>query len=152
MSENATQGLRLWAEDEEDLRILSAYLQDAVIRVGDIAWLPRTRRFAALLNRYQWESDCGDDANPCGRVRAGLHFDGVLKVRSTNLGRNDPDAVVELLAMDFTPGEEGAGTVELCLAGGGAIKLDVEFIGAGLRDLSDPWPAKARPMHDLEQG
>ena len=148
----AKPSLRLMAEDAEDLRILSIYLQDAVIRVGDIAWLPRAQRFAVLLNRYLWESDCSDEDAPCARVRAGLHFDGVLRAQSTNLRRDDPEAVIELLAMDFTPGEDGTGVVDLWLAGGGGIRLEVEYIGAALRDISEPWPAKARPVHDLEQG
>lgn len=142
-------GLRLLAEDEEDLKIISAHLQDAVMRVGDLVYLPKRHRFVLLLNRYCWE-DCGDGKTGV-RVRAGLHFDGVLKVQALNLRQDDPDAVAELLAIHFTAEAEGGGTVDLMLAGGGRIRLHVECIDATLRDMTGPRPAVARPAHDLER-
>jgi hypothetical protein len=141
--------LRLLAEDEEDLHIVSAHLQDAVIRVGDLAYMPGQRRFAALVNRFCWE---GCPEGQVGtRVRSGLHFNSVLKVQASRLRREDPDAVVELLAIKFTPRGEAGGAIELMLAGGGCIKLDVECIDVQLRDMTEPRPAVARPAHDLEQ-
>ena len=142
--------LRLLAQDEEDLKIISAHLQDAVMRVGDLAYLPKHRRFAALVNRFCWE-DCGE-GNFGVRVRAGLHFDGVLKVQSQNLRQDDPDAVAVLLAIDFTPESDGGGVIDLLLSGGGRIRLEVECIDAALRDITEPRPAVARPAHDLERG
>jgi len=135
----------LGAEDEEDLQIMSARLQDAVARVGDLVWLPKQRRFAALFNRFKWESGQGL------RVRSGLHFDGVLAVKAHNIKRGDPDAVVSLLAIGFTPkgGEDPGGTVELTFSGGGAIRLDVECIDAGLKDVGGEWAARARPLHEV---
>ena len=142
--------LKLMAEDEEDLAILSAHLQDAVMRIGDIAYLPKSRRFAAFLNRFCWE---GCPEGTVGeRIRSGLHFDNVLKVQSQNVKRDNPDAVVELLALRFLPKSDGAGSVELLLAGGGSIRLEVEAIDATLRDISEAWPARARPEHSLEDG
>ena len=90
----------LAAADAEDLEILSARLQDAVGKLQDFVWLPKQRRFAALVNRYRWEE--GEKHNGT-RVRAGLHFDSVLKVESRNIKRGAPDAVVDLLAIAFTP-------------------------------------------------
>ena len=142
--------LRLLAQDEEDLKIISAYLQDAVMRVGDLAYLPKHRRFAALVNRFCWE-DCGE-GNLGVRVRAGLHFDGVLKVQAQNVRQGDPDAVAVLLAIEFTPEKDGGGAVDLMLSGGGRIRLFVECIEAALRDITEPRPAVARPAHDLEHG
>ena len=142
-------GLRLLAEDEEDLKVVSTHLQDAVLRVGDLAYFPKQRRFAAIVNRYCWEG-CADGERGT-RVRAGLHFDGVLKVKTTKLRRDDPGAVLELLAINFLPGGDGGGVIDLLLAGGGRIRLDVECIDAQLRDMTEPRPAVARPAHDLEQ-
>jgi hypothetical protein len=141
--------VRLLAEDEEDLKIISAHLQDAVMRVGDLAYLPKHRRFAALVNRFCWE-DCGE-ANLGARVRAGLHFDGVLKVQAQNVRQDDPDAVAVLLAIEFTPEQDGSGTIDLMLSGGGRIRLLVECIDGALRDITEPRPAVARPAHDLER-
>jgi hypothetical protein len=141
--------LRLLAQDEEDLKIISAHLQDAVLRVGDLAYLPKQHRFAMLLNRFCWE-DCGE-AGAGARVLAGLHFDGVLKVQAHSLRPDKPDAVAELLAINFTPGSDGGGMIDLVLAGGGRIRLSVECIDAVLRDMTEPRPAVARPEHDLER-
>ncbi|HWY63235.1 MAG TPA: DUF2948 family protein [Rhizomicrobium sp.] len=150
--------LKLGAADSEDLEILSARLQDATARLKDIAWLPRQRRFAALFNRYRWEDN---KAGKGSRVRAGLRFDGVRRVESQNIKRGAPDAVVSLLAIKFTPNprdasglEESAdpgGTIELVLAGGGAFRLTVECIDAELSDLTGPWEARGRPMHDSDR-
>jgi hypothetical protein len=142
--------LKLLAEDEEDLKIISAHLQDAVMRVGDLVYLPRQHRFVLVLNRFCWE-DC-PDAGIGARVLTGLHFDSVLKVQSQNVRQDDPDAVAELLAIHFTPaGENGGGMVDLLLAGGGRVRLHVECIDAAMRDMSEPRPAVARPEHDLER-
>lgn len=143
-----SEGLRLIAEDEEDLAVISAHLQDAVIRIGDIAYLPKSRRFAAFLNRYCWEG-CPEGAVG-ERTRTGLHFNNVLKVQSVNVRQDDPDAVAELLALSFQPKGEGAGSVDFMLAGGGRIRLEVEAIDATMRDISDHWPARARPAHSID--
>ena len=139
--------MKLAAADSEDLEILSARLQDATARLKDIAWLPKLRRFAVLFNRYRWEEKAQNT-----RIRAGLHFDGVLKVQSQNIKHGAPDSVVSLLAISFTPniGEDPGGVVELTLAGGGAFRLTVECIEAELADLSGPWAARGQPMHDGE--
>lgn len=142
-------GLKLLAEDEEDLKILSAHLQDAVMRVGDLVYLPKQRRFVALVNRFCWE-DCGD-GNSGVRVQAGLHFDSVLKVQAQNVRQDDPEAVAALLAVNFTPEGNAGGTIDLVLSGGGRIRLHVECIDAVLRDMTEPRPAVARPEHDLEK-
>jgi hypothetical protein len=143
-------GLKLLAEDEEDLAILSAHLQDAILRVGDLAYLPKQRRFVVLLNRFCWEG-CPEGETGT-RVRSGLHFDGVLKVQTQKLRQDDPDAVAELLAIKFAPQDGSGGAVEMLLAGGGRIRLEVECIEAQLRDITEPRPAVARPAHDLERG
>jgi hypothetical protein len=139
--------LRLLAEDDEDLRIISAYLQDAVVRVGDLAYLPKSRRFAFLANRYCWECD---DARAAGlRQRTGVHFDNVARAQSARIRQGKPDAVLQLLAVQFERGEGEAGAIELSFAGGGRVRLDVECIDAAMRDLSGPWRAQGRPEHDL---
>jgi hypothetical protein len=144
-----SEGLKLIAEDEEDLAIISAYVQDAVIRIGDLAYLPKSRRFGVFLNRYCWEG-CGDNAVG-ERTRSGLHFNNVLKVKAMKVRQNNPEAVVELLALRFNPREGGSGSIDLMLAGGGCIRLEVEAIDAVLRDISGHWPARARPAHSLDE-
>lgn len=138
--------LRLAAADAEDLEILSARLQDAAGQLKDFTWLPQKRRFAAVLNRLQWE------AGGKTRVRAGLHFDGVLKAQSSKVKLGASEAVVSLLALRFEPAgsEDPGGMIEIVLAGGGAIRLTVECIAVELTDMTGAWAARALPDHDAE--
>lgn len=133
--------------DAGDLSTVSALLQDAVCTVGDMAFLPRQHRFAATLNRFRWENG---EKGRAERLRCGLHFDGVLKVEQSRIRQDDRAAVLSLLALTFQEGAEGAGIVQLAFSGGGAIRLHVECLEGALNDLSAPWPAKARPHHDLD--
>ena len=142
-------------EDNDDLTVVSAHLQDAVTTVGDFAYDTKRRRFAAVLNRFRWEAEGGRAIGPRlhSRIRTGLHFDGVLAVRSHNIAREAKDAVVSLLAVRFTPaGQQAdpAGTVTLDFAGGGAIALDVECLEGHVSDIGQPWETRSKPEHDLD--
>lgn len=140
----------LAALDSGDLDVLSAQVQDAVARVKDLVWLPKSNRFAALVNRFKWETAQESRANNL-RVRSRLVFDRVLAVQSHRI-RRDPDAVASLLAIKFTArgSEDPGGTVELVFAGGGTIRLEVECIDASLADVSGEWAALGRPDHESE--
>ena len=134
----------LAAQDSDDLTILSARLQDAAAKLGDFVWLPGRHRFAGIVNRLKWEEGGRQ------RVRAGLHFDDVLAVKSHNVKLGAKDAVVSVLAVTFAPHavDDPAGVIEIVLAGGGAIRLEVECIAAELSDLTQPWAARATPDHE----
>ena len=136
--------LRLLAEDADDLAVISAALQDAVAKVGDIAWDPRGRRLTVALNRYRWEAP---GALLGERVRAGLQFGSVLAVKARNVRREPRDAVVELLAVNFEPGDPPGGSIRLAFAGGGDMLLEVECVDAALVDVSQPWPTASTPTH-----
>ena len=146
-----TDGLTLAAEDAEDLEIISARLQDAVAKVKDLVYLPKSQRFAALFNRFVWEKAGGRAGDT--RVRAGLTFAHVQSVKAQNLRHDAPEAVVSLLAIRFTPkggpsgNEDPGGEVELVFSGGGSIRFKVEYIEAELTDISGEWAALGRPAH-----
>lgn len=146
----AAEPLRLVALDEEDLSVLSAHVQDAVLTVGDLAWRPAERRFAIAMNRFNWEGAVSRprDRN-FERRRAILHFDRVLAVKTHGINPKATGAVLELLAIEFSPGELPAGSITLTFAGGGAIRLNVEVIEARLTDLGAAWGTKSEPAHDL---
>jgi hypothetical protein len=135
--------LRLLAQDADDLAIISAALQDAVAKVGDIDFEPKARRLTIAFNRYCWE--CGGGQ----RVRSGLQLGGVMKVETRKIRRNAPSAVLEFLAMTFEPGEAPGGVVTLSCAGGGDLRATVECIEAVLADLSKPWPTPREPAHEV---
>jgi Protein of unknown function (DUF2948) len=139
--------LKLMAEDSADLDILAAAAQDALARVGDIAFDKRARRFAMRLNRFRWES--AGARGPYERVESALGFEGVIAVKSRKLRLDAPDAIAQILSIDFTPAAEPpGGVVRLTLAGGGEISLEVECLDVVLADMGAPWPTARRPDHE----
>jgi len=138
--------LRLLAEDVEDIQIISAALQDAVARVGDILYEPQARRLTIVFNRFLWERQ-GRAAE--GRVRSALQLGSVMAVKARRLKRDPKDAVVELLAVDFQPGDTPSGQVVMSFAGGADLVAEVECLDAVLADVSQPWPTRRSPRHEL---
>jgi DUF2948 family protein len=142
--------LKLIALDADDLAVISAHLQDAVLKVGDLAYLPAEKRFAAVGNRFDWV-EALKDGTPRGqdyaRRQAALRFERVLAAKVQDIDMRRKDAVLSLLAVSFEPGEAPAGAVTLHFADGGAIRLDVECIEAELKDLGPVWRAKSMPRH-----
>jgi hypothetical protein len=145
-SAQPTTALRLLAEDPEDLQVISAALQDAIVRVGDIAYEPRERTVTLALNRFCWER--GEAQSGAQRIRSALQFGSVLSVKARRIKRDPGDAVVELLAVDFAPGEAPGGQVLLSFAGDADLRLEVECLDAVLADLSQAWPAVRAPRHE----
>ncbi|KQN76971.1 DUF2948 family protein [Devosia sp. BK] len=141
--------LKLLALDSEDLDVLSAHVQDAVVRVVDMGYARADRRFALLMNRYDWSSD--QPRSKGLRKRAGLHFDRVQNVAYAGFDPAAPEGVLNLLALTFTPTPDGvSGVVELTFAGGGTVRLTVECLEARLGDLGSAWAAAAKPAHALD--
>jgi len=138
--------LCLTAEAPEDLTVISALVQDAVLPVTEMRWEPRRRRFSLLLNRFRWEDAPAAERQhrPYERVRSLLVVDGALHVASQGIDRHARDTVVALLALTWEPGEDGAGRLVLTLAGDGAIALDAECLDVSLKDVTRTYPAAAR--------
>jgi hypothetical protein len=140
-----TAPLRLIAQDEEDLKVVSAALQDAVAKIGDITYERSGKSLTIAFNRFRWEA--GDRRGE--RVRSALQLGCVLSVKSRKLRREARGAVVELLALSFEPGEAPGGVVTFAFAGGGDLRAEVECIDAALADVSQPWPTPRKPAHQL---
>jgi len=138
--------LKLVAMESEDLAIISAHLQDAVARVGEMVYLPAEKRFAMVVNRFDWIA--ASEQEKSVRRRAGLHFERVLAARIRNLDLKDENAVVNLLAVEFAEQETPSGTITLYFSGDAAVQLDVECIEMAMRDLGPEWAANKRPQHD----
>lgn len=140
--------LNLGAFDPEDLQVLSSLVQDAVVPLTEMAWRPRERRFALLINRFRWE-DAGRDRHGAERVRSVLAIDHVLRVSSQGIDRGEKDMILSILSVSFEPGEDGTGYVLLTLAGDGAIRLAVEALEITLKDVTRPYkaPSGRAPDH-----
>jgi len=149
------QPLKLKAQSRDDLEVMSAVLQDAAVRVGDIAHLRDSHRFALVASRFCWESATGGAKRKRARrrgerVRTGLHFDSVLKVEAKNVPMREDDHVMELLAIEAEETSEGETAIILEFSGFATIRLRVECIEAYLKDLTDPWLALSRPEHAVD--
>lgn len=141
------QPLALIAGDQEDLRTVSALLQDAIVKIGDTAYLREERRFAFVANRYVWETARRSLFSQGQRVRTGVHFDDVREVKARAVRMDAAEALIDILSAEYE-GDENGGTITLNLAGGGAIALTVDAINVTMKDLSRPWRARRRPDHD----
>ena len=139
--------LKLVALDEQDLRIVSAHVQDAVTKVGELEYLPAVKRFVVPVRRFAWEVKSSFFGPRNERRQSLLHFDRVLGVKTSGIRREKTDEVLSLLAINFVPIDPPAGLIELVFAGSGAIMLDVECIEARLADLGGAWAATSRPSH-----
>jgi hypothetical protein len=134
--------LRLVAFDPEDLAVISAHLQDSLLQIGDIAYLPKERRFAIQVRRYDWEA-----ANPQRRLTC-MHFEHVTGVRVRGIDQSNKDAVLNLLAIAFDEKDAPSGTATLIFAEGGAIQVDLECIEMQMKDTGPVWAAESRPSHE----
>lgn len=159
--------LKLVALDAEDLAVLSAHLQDAVVKVADMAFLPREQRFAALANRFDWTtavagSGTAEDAGKAGkrgkqpfvRRRSAIRFERVMAARVQGIDLKQKSRVLSLLAIQFEgrSAEDPAGAITLVFAGGSAIRLEVECIEAELSDLGAAWATRSKPRHPDQDG
>jgi hypothetical protein len=145
--------LRLIALDDDDLKIISAQLQDAILRMDEMTFLPKERRFVAVLKRFDWVKAAASNGAPAAdgqfyeRREAALRFERVLGAQYRNLPLDNKSAVEILLAAHFEPVEAPGGFINLIFAGGGGIRLQVECIEAELRDLGPVWRTRSKPDH-----
>lgn len=143
--------LRLKALDVDDLSVIAALVQDAVFPASEMQWDRKARRFGLLLNRFRWEDapNATRRKREFERVQAVLVFEDVLHIQSQGVDKSDKDMVFSLLSVAFEPGEDGAGRIELTLAGDGVIALDVEALEVILRDVTRPYvaPSGKAPSH-----
>ena len=142
--------LKLVALDRDDMEVMSAHVQDALVQVADIYWQPRERRFVMALNRFDWTKavDTQAGANPgYRRCRTALRFERVFSCKCRNLDQSDKAAQLNLLAVEFVHREPPGGIVTMTFSGGGAIRLEVECLEAELADLGEVFVADACPDH-----
>jgi DUF2948 family protein len=144
--------LKLVALDKDDIEVVSAHVQDALVKVGDIFWQPREHRFVMAVNRFDWmnavDGDGLKDKSPdYRRCRTALRFERVVSCKCRGLDQSGKDALLNLLAVEFAECNAPAGTVTMTFSGGGAIRLEVECLEAELVDLGEVFSAMACPDH-----
>ena len=141
--------LKLIALDREDIEVVSAHLQDAVVKAADIRWRPAEKRLVVALNRFDWESANG--ASPeFRRRRAALRFERVTACKCRNCTPVEKGQVLNLLAVVFEDTDQPAGVVTLTFSGGATLRLEVECLEAELADLGPAWVTESCPAHTVD--
>jgi hypothetical protein len=128
--------LKLIALDAEDLAVVSAHVQDARVQTSDIIWRQGEKRLVVGMNRLDWEQTLAGETSP-RRLIAALRFDRVLSCKSRNIDLDAPEAVLELVGIEFHPSEAPGGSAVLMFSRGEALRLDVECLECELSDLGE---------------
>lgn len=147
-----SDALKLVALDAEDLSIISAHCQDAVLRIDDIAYVKSAQRFALIINRFDWQEALEKNNDKSyRRRRAALRFERVTAVQRKQINPAKKNEVRALIAISFEEQEPPSGAIRLIFAGGSEIRLDVECVEAELQDLGAVWETGSKPDHKLDE-
>jgi hypothetical protein len=144
--------LKLVALDKDDIEVVSAHVQDALVKVADIFWQPGEHRFVMAVNRFDWMNAVDiyglkNKSPDYRRCRTALRFERVISCKCRGLDRTGKDPLLNLLAVEFTERDAPAGFVMMTFSGGGAIRLEVECLEAELVDLGEVFSTMACPDH-----
>jgi hypothetical protein len=138
--------LKFVALDADDLAVVSAHLQDAVVKASEVIWRPQEQRLVLGLNRFDWEA-AQLDRPEFRRRRAALRFERVRSCKCRDLSPAEGDEILNLLAVEFTLTDAPSGVVTLTFSGGPALRLEVECLETELVDLGPTWTATKCPAH-----
>ena len=141
------QNLKLIAKTDEDLRVISAHLQDSIVKTSDIASLKKNRIFLMQLNRFMWEDVEKGVFRKNKRIRTVLKFENVLKVRSKNVNQKKNDRFLDFLAIETFKMPDKNYEMNLIFSGDNVIKVIVEALEVTLDDQGNPWESKSKPKH-----
>ena len=141
------QNLKLIAKTDEDLRVISAHLQDSIVKTSDIANLKKNRIFLMQLNRFMWEDVEKGVFRKNKRIRTVLKFENVLKVTSKNVNQKKNDRFLDFLAIETSKMPDKNYEMNLIFSGDIVIKLVAEAIEVTLDDQGSPWESKNKPKH-----
>jgi hypothetical protein len=141
--------LKFIALDSDDLAVVSTHLQDAVVKVADVVWMPQDKRLVIGLNRFDWEATLEPDPQ-YRRRRSVLRFDRVLGCKCRHVTPAEKETVLNLLAVEFEEKDAPGGIVTLVFSGGAALRLEVECLEAELADLGAVWTTTTCPGHPVD--
>ena len=142
--------LKLIALDGEDIQVVSAHLQDALVNTSDIRWRPSEKRLVVGLSRFDWES-ASTDGPEFRRCRSALRFERVLSCKCRDIEHDGTKIEsLNLLAVGFSENNPPGGVVTLTFSGGAALRLEVECLEVELADLGPAWGTEVCPTHALD--
>ena len=140
--------LKLKANDQNDLKVFAAYLQDSITVPQDIKYLEKNKTFICVFNRFMWEDAEKGIFRDNKRIRSALKIDEVRSVKSKNLNPNEKKAL-EFLTVNIDKDSEENVNINLLFSGNMTISVNVEAINATLEDFSDSWKTKTKPFHKI---
>ena len=143
------KNLKLLANSDEDLRVIAAHLQDAIVSVQDIANLKKNRIFLIQLNRFMWEDVEKGVFRKNKRIRTILKFDNVISVLSKNINTKDDKNFLDFLTIESNLLPDKSYEIKLIFSGDSIIKIKVELIDVRLDDQGTPWVSKTEPKHNF---
>ena len=141
------KNLKLIARTEDDLRIVSAHLQDSIASISDIANLKKNKIFLMQLNRFMWEDVEKGVFRKNKRIRTILKFENILKVNSKNINQSKKDTFMDFLAIESNQMPDNNYEMKITFAGDSVIKIISEVIEVTLDDQGDAWDTKNKPKH-----
>ena len=142
-----TKNLKLIANNSEDLKVISAHLQDSIVSTLDIANLKKNRIFLLQLNRFMWEDVEKGVFRKNKRIRTILKFENVLGVLSRNINPKGKERFLDFLTMESNILEDKTCEINLIFSGDSIIKVNSEVIDVTLDDQGLPWESKTTPKH-----
>ena len=144
-----TKNLKLIARTDEDLRVISAHLQDSIADVKNIANLKKNKIFLLQLNRFMWEDVEKGVFRKNKRIRTVLKFDNVISVLSKNINIKDNKSFLDFLTIESNLLPDKSYEIKLIFSGNSVIRIKVEVIDVSLDDQGAPWETKTQPKHDF---
>ena len=149
MNKNEKIGLNLAGNNNKDLKVISAYLQDSVVAIRDIVFLKQNKSFVMIVNRFMWEDAEKEVFKDSKRIRSAVKFEGVIKVRSKNINQKNKNKPLEYLAMECDSDNVGNKKISIFFSGNSAITIISEVVEVVMSDLGDSWHVKHIPKHKI---
>ncbi len=141
------KNLKLVANSDEDLRVISAHLQDSIVYTSDIANLKKNRIFLMQLNRFMWEDVEKGVFRKNKRIRTILKFENVISVLSKGINQKNKSRFLDFLAMENSLLANKTYEIKIIFSGEAIIRVNTEVIDVTLDDQGAPWESKTKPKH-----
>ena len=146
---NNEKKLKLVGKNQEDLKVISAYLQDSIATVKDMVFLKKNRSFIMIVNRFMWEDAEKGVFRQNKRIRCAIKFEEVFEVKSKNINQRNKNKLLEFLAIKCSFVEYDTCKIKIFFAGDSLIIITSEVIEVTLHDLGIPWNVKHTPKHKI---
>ena len=141
--------LKLIGKNIEDLKTISAYTQDSIVKIKDIVYLKENKIFIVMLSRFMWEDLEKGVFRNYKRIKSVLKFNFIENVLAKNINQQQKDRNLELLAIKSNHNQNNLYYTSLIFSGNNIILLKSEEIDVMLDDQEYFWEVKHSPKHRI---